>query len=218
MPKLLIVFSDPRDSMAVLTLDNGQVLNGTTATHPTGRAGIGFTIPDGTPQGNGCKIELTHPTKIKISQRAILYLNDGILRYPWGLGQEAALASDDFYLQDKPSIVLLPPMLVTPLDIIRRVYAEGDFDLSTKDGCGQFTEACCTALHNERSATYGHIRKFGAQNQYNGHSVDSVQSLKKDGPYPAAIYDIILNAEVPEAEPAFNYIAPPAVDLWYYPA
>jgi hypothetical protein len=117
-----------------------------------------------------------------------------------------------------PVPVPIPPQPdpTTPLGIIKQVYATGLYDLRTKEGCGKFTEACCTALHEKLSASYGHLRKSGAQNQYNGHAVDALQRLVPM--LESGVFDIIQSSESPEAKPAYNKAGDSEPDKWYYPA
>jgi len=105
-----------------------------------------------------------------------------------------------------------------PAGIVNWTYKHGTFNLGTKEGCGKFTEACCTNLHTTHSALWGHIRKSGAQNQYNGHAVDAVQLSSAVGGTNAGIYDLIFSTESPQAKPTFNPVGDPRPDLWYYPA
>lgn len=231
----LLIFTWPLDANATLQLDSGVVLNGKPDTHHTGRLGISFSIPEETPQGNGCTLTLQAGKKVNITQRAILWLNDGLLDYPWDKNQEAAFAADDFQMQDEkvcpeipiPPIPPKPPNNNDPLSIILSVYTSHLFDLSTKKGCGMFTEACCDALHTVHSNLWGHIKKIPPQNHYpeepyipgsNVHAVDAIQLLVKVNETIGGIYDIILDSESQNAKPAFNYKGNPEPLLWYYPA
>lgn len=45
--------------------------------------------------------------------------------------------------------------------------------LDTHDRSGAFTELAAAVLHSH-DPNFGHLRKFGSQNQYNGHAVDAV--------------------------------------------
>jgi hypothetical protein len=217
MSKLLI-FPTPLDAECVLVHDSGFLVHGKPDSHPSGRPGQSFRIPEGTPDGQGCLLLVTAPKKVPIQQRGILYL-----------ASEPFIAADDFYLMDEkvcppcpeppPLPPPQPPLILPgpgpwpsdPLGIIQKVYRDGHHDLSTKEGCGQFTEACCTELHNRHSLGWGHVKKMGAQNNYNGHAVDAIQ-------YHAGIYDIITSSESPQARPAFNRAGDFRPDLWYYPA
>lgn len=84
----------------------------------------------------------------------------------------------------------------------------------TEEGCGRFTEACCAALH-EINPQWGHIKKVGAQNQFNGHAVDAIQLLAGE---QKGIYDIIVDSESPNAKPSFNRKGDPEPALFFFPA
>jgi hypothetical protein len=152
-------------------------------------------------------------------------------------GDDSFLRVDDVHFtEDKvcpdpapvPPIPPQPPLPKDPLDIIKAVYAAGHYDLSSKAGCGQFNEACVTALHNNHSDQWGHIQKFPPQNHWpeqpytpggKVHAVDA-NMLLEDAPdgTKAGIYDIITDSESANAKPAFNFSGPPNPALWYYPA
>lgn len=218
----LIIFTTPSLVFASLIHDSGITIVGVSVIHPSGRPGIGFNIPLGTPNGNGARLVISSPGKVTIEQRGILWLRYPEMEgnFPWTPGQNAAFNTDDFYLQDSvpPVPVPVPPSNETPKEIIDRIYNTGNYNLATKDGCGQFTEACCTELHNKHSAEWGHLRKSGAQNQYNGHAVDAIMLLVQVGETEAGVYDIVISSESPGAKPAFNRVGPPNNLLWYYPA
>jgi hypothetical protein len=91
-------------------------------------------------------------------------------------------------------------------------------NLATVTGCGIYTEDSGRALHEEHSPWWGHIAKYGAEHQYNGHAVDALMLLVSAKGVPAGIYDIVKNSSSPEAEKAFNYVEPVKPELWYYPA
>lgn len=67
------VFPDPADASCVLTHDTGGwTLTAAPDTHPTGRPGQSFTIPAGTPQGNGARLTITAPKMMPYDLRGIL--------------------------------------------------------------------------------------------------------------------------------------------------
>jgi hypothetical protein len=212
MPHELIVFTDPPNALVQLIHDSGYSAVAIPVTHASGRPGQGISIPDTVPNNNGCELRISADGKVTLKQRAILIYNQSY----------AYLMTDDFYLSDTPSEVTPPnppaegpPNAQDPAGIINWVYASGSYDLSTHDGCGLFTEACTTALHDWNNQMWGHIKKTGAQNQYNGHAVDALQCLA--GPF-AGIWDIVHDSVSPNATPAFNYKGIPDPALWYYPA
>lgn len=218
----LIIFPDPLTSNGVLELGNGIKLNSHPAVHETGRKGIGFTIPNGSPNGNGSGLTLFAAGRITLMMRAVLWLRTNDDYYPWMGNQQAAFAIDDFTLPLAPITPIPTPNPqpnpdIEPIDIINKVNADNDFDLTTKEGCGLFTEECCRQLHNIHSTSWGHVKKTGAQNQYNGHAVDAIM-LKNSMPNcDKAIYDIIVNSEAPGATPALNFSSNVNESLWYYP-
>lgn len=219
--ELIIFTSEPRETVtSKLTLGDGREVVGHLATHPTGREGIGFSIPDDSPNGWQATLELTAPNKVRILQKAILWLDKDGIDYPWTINQNAAFAVDDFIFENEKTCPPPdnPPIGDDPLEIIESVYTNGEFDLSTKNGCGQFTEACAIALHTQLSTFWGHIKKISPQNNYNGHAVDAIMLLVSVGGIDAGIYDIIFSSESPEAKPVFNRQGDAVQSLWYYPA
>jgi hypothetical protein len=134
----------------------------------------------------------------------------------------AAFSADDFILADEkecppPQPPNPPQPSGSPLDMINQMYATGKFNLATKSGCGLFTEACCKVLHENHSPSWGHLRKTGAQNQFNGHAVDAIQLLVPELNCEAFIYDIITDSESPNAHPALNVAGAPEPSLFLYP-
>ena len=226
----LIIFTSPESTIGILNLDNGTQSVSHPAVHSSGRKGIGFTIPTNSPQVNGCSLVLAADKKVPLTQRARLIIRDGgelSNGFPWdSSSQTAALLTDDFILEDEkicppcPEPTPIPPPEPdnTPLELINDVYLNNNFDLSTKAGCGEFTEECCIELHEVHSIKWGHIKKFPPQNMYNGHAVDALMLLSDVGDIKAGIYDIIKSSESVDAEPAFNFKGPPEPSLWYYPA
>lgn len=102
------------------------------------------------------------------------------------------------------------------LEIVNSVYARGGFDLSTKEGCGVFTEAVVIELR-QHDADWGHIRKSGAQNhvvdpQGNWHAVDALMH-RNDG----AVFDIVSDSESVNARPSWQTKGTAPVSLWYAP-
>jgi hypothetical protein len=221
----LFWFPDPADVACMLIPDpTGVVILGHPDTHSTGRKGISFAIPDDTPTSNGASLHAGGgylPEQI----RGILMLN----------GEDSFLRVDDVHYTKPapvptpvPPIPPQPPLPKDPFGIIKAVYAAGHSDLSTKAGCGTFTEDCVTALHATHSDKWGHIQKFPPQNHWpeqpyvpggKVHAVDAIMLLVNtpDGT-KAGIYDIVLSSESPEAQPAFNLKDAVNPTLWYYPA
>lgn len=207
MPDLYFYSSAPA---LTVTLDSGQTLEGARCTHKDREAYL-VSVPAGATGG------------MRVSTPGFTWADSqrGLLVLPTDGNPECTFALDDIYGSETPTPGPEPPPVdpnADPLAIITAVYEQGDFDLETKDGNGQFTEAACTALHEQHSPHWGHIAKSGAQNQYNGHAVDAIMTLYPIGETAAGGYDIILNSVSPDAEPTFHYAGGPDPNLWYYPA
>lgn len=208
MPALYI-YTTPSDAVVSLTADNGQTINGTHGNFNGRDDAHLLNIPFET-GGIGCSLSISADGFNSFSGRAILSTNGSI----------ALLNMDDFHL----SVAAAEPPIPGPqpptysgsaYEIVQQVYEKTNPNLATKEGCGKFTEDVCTALHDFNSQWWGHIKKTGAQNQYNGHAVDAIMLATGEG---AGGYDIIQNSVSPEASPVLNYIGPPDLNLWYYPA
>jgi hypothetical protein len=208
-------FPDPSDALCKFQPDSlPQPILGVPDVHPVNGAPCqSFLIPESVPNQQGAHLTIEKAGYVP-------YVLHGILstQLPYGY-----FDVDVFRLQPEkvcpdpiPVPPIPPPTDKTPLGIIKSVYARGIYNLSTKEGCGQFTEACCKELHEQLSETYGHLRKAGAQNQYNGHAVDALQRLAPQ--LDAGIYDIIISSESPDAEPAYNRAGDADPTKWYYPA
>lgn len=78
----------PPDTTGTLTHDTGGwTLQSHPGTHPSGRQGIVFDVPDTTPDGNGCQFTLTQKGRQLITLHGVLYLH-----LPTGAG----IAFDDW--------------------------------------------------------------------------------------------------------------------------
>lgn len=76
MSHTYICFPDPLTLPYVLVHDTaGWAQTGVPMTHPSGRPGIGFTIPDGTPDRNGIQLTMSAPGWEDFRQRGILHLH-----------------------------------------------------------------------------------------------------------------------------------------------
>jgi len=211
----LVIFPTPLSALCEVTHDAGWSVVGVDATDDMGRAGQAFTIPAGTPSGHGARLTLTADGMVPIEQRGLLVHEDN----RW------LFYADDFHMQPLPEAPEPEPAPEppgpgeSPEEIIAWVWASGEHQLVTKEGCGKFTEACCAALHEGHYKAWGHIRKNEGQNQWNGHAVDAVM-LAANAPDGTShgIYDIIQSSESAEAQPVFNYAGPSDPNLWYYPA
>jgi len=82
--------------------------------------------------------------------------------------------------------------------VVDEVYASAPYDLTTKGGCGCFTEQVAFVLNAREPGDWFHLKKRGGQNQWNGHAVDAV--LYKTG----YAVDIIGSSESPNAKPSWH--------------
>jgi len=202
----LYVYSTPAEADVSLTLDDGR------------------TIPGDPCVANGREDahRLTLPANTSI-QGAVLrvwcdgyqaFENRGILE-----PSEPCFKLDDIRLAPDP-VPPTPPVRNPSLDpaaLCQAIYEQGEYDLATKEGCGVYTEDCCTALFQQHWYGWGHIRKEPPQNMWNGHAVDALQLLTPAGGTDAGIYDIIWSTESPDAKPAWSHKGPPDLNLWYPP-
>ena len=211
MANELYVYTTPAEAGVELTLDSGAVLEGAGPITANGRSDAHCCqVPDGT-AGQGA---------------ALVVVCEGY--QPFGPHRGLVIPSETGEAKFQLDNVVLsaaavapapgpepPPVAATdPWGIISEVYATGDYDLSTHDGCGQFTEACCTQLHERNNVMWGHFKKNPGQNQYNGHAVDAVQCLA--GEFEGG-WDIIHDSVSSMAQPAFNRVGPSDPAIWYYP-
>jgi len=103
MPTPFYIFPTPLDARCELTPDGGPTIVAVAGTHPSGRPGQIFDIPDTTPQGHGAALSIIADGKVPISVRGILWITRP--NFPWTTG----LMIDDFHMTDA-NIVL--PRLV----------------------------------------------------------------------------------------------------------
>jgi len=213
MPYSMIVYPTPLDAAVMFTPDaTGTGIPGGPYTAPDGRPGQIIYVPDDIPDQQGAWLTVERDGYVPMHVRGFLALNPET--------QIARLQVDDYMLvaSGDPIDPVDPDSTRTPQEIIDEVYRTTDANLHTHDGCGQFTEAVCDALHREHSQKWGHVAKTPGQNQYNGHAVDAVMLLGTAKGVAAGTYDIILDSVSPEAEPAFNHVGPADPNLWLYPA
>ena len=219
MANELFIYTAPPAAAVTLTLDDGTVITGSGPMSANGRSDAHLIqIPARITTGLGWVLEVSHAQSITFRSRGLLV--------PSASGP-AQFVLDEVRLPPAPEPAApaprptSPPILpstASPFDIIKAVQANGRFDLQTKEGCGQFTEAACQALHDTHSSQWGHIRKFGAQNQFNGHAVDAIMLLKKTGDTDAGIYDIVFDSEGSQAKPAWSFKGEPNPSIWFFPA
>jgi hypothetical protein len=206
----VILYSTPPSATITLTLDSGEILEGEPCVANERQDAHRFTLPDDLPI-QGALVEVWCEGFIASRARGIVRLVDGAY----------AFLHDDFHLEPVPPPPEPPPPPnphQDPFAIICAVNAQGAYDLATKEGCGEYTHASCEALHAQHSAMWGHIRKTPPSNMWDGHAVDAVMLLAKAGTTDAGIYDIILDTESPNAQPAWSYKGPPDPNLWMDPA
>ncbi len=208
MPSELVIYANAPGSVVQVTLDSGQVLSAGASTANGRDDAHVIALPDGT-RGQGSLLSVTADGYQTKTVRGIVHPNDD---------GDALYQFDDFGPLEPahtapPTPEPAPPMGDDPESIIHAVYETGDHDLSTHDGCGEFTEDCCAALHENHSEMWGHIRKNPGQNQYNGHAVDAVMLLAGEG---CGIYDIVHDSVAPNASPQYIYKGPPDPEIWYY--
>jgi hypothetical protein len=203
----LILFSTPHEAVVTLTLDSGQVITGVpceaNGRDDAHRLTVGEDVP-----AQGSVLRVTCAGSLPFENRGI-YDPSG-----------PRFVLDDVRLAPVPPPPPEPPPpnpQQDPFAIISAVYEQGAYDLSTKEGCGEYTGAACLALHQQHFALWGHIRKEPPQNLWDGHAVDAVMLLAKAGATDAGIYDIILDTESPDAKPAWSYKGPPDPNLWMPP-
>lgn len=204
----LYVYTTPRESDVTLTLDDGRVIAGEPGSANGRDDAHRLALPADVP-GQGAVLRVTCSGYVTFDNRGILNPS------------RPCFELDDVRLMPvvvDPEPAPGPDPTADPAAIIQAVYEAGDYILATKAGCGAFTEACCTALHDQHSAMWGHIRKHEGQNQFNAHAVDAVMLMTQAGSTPPGGYDIIHNSVSFEATPAFNYAGIPDGTLWYYPA
>src|SRR5262245_24844150 len=206
MPTLYI-YTTPPESTVHLTLDSGLILDGRPCEAHGRQDAHELVLPAGTPSRGGL-LEVSCVEHISLSGRGLVNVSTSKFEF------------DDVHLAEVPTPAPepTPDPNADPQAIIQAVFELDDHDLATKEGCGEFTEACCDELHAKHSAMWGHIRKEPAQNQYAGHAVDALMLLAAAGETDAGIYDIIHDSESPNASPSFNYKGVPDPNLWYYPA
>lgn len=224
-----LIFVDPKDSVGLLTLDNGLVIKSHPAKHPSGREGIAFDIPDNAPNGNGCLLVLGRLDYFDEVKRGILWLDFE--------SNFADVQFDDFRLIKKPAPCPEPvPEPIPdpkpsnhPAAIMDRIYKTGKYDLGTKKGCGEFTEEVTRQFHLQDNQ-WGHIKKIPPQNCWppddgnistKHHAVDANMLLANylvDGELiKSGIYDLIFDTESPNAKPQFIRTGDVNTNLWYYP-
>lgn len=210
----LYIYSRPAEAGVRFILDSGITVVSDAPTSANGRNDAHILeLPDDTPsQGGALLVDAAgyHP-----------FEGRGIVT---PAGDVATFTFDDVHLTaatatppTEPPPSPGPPDPSDPFGIIQWVYAGGTgvtFDLAFHEGCGQFTEACARSLFQYNARGWGHMKKNPGQNQYNGHAVDAIQCISGEW---FGVYDIITSSVSHDAAPAFNYIGPPVLELWYPP-
>lgn len=212
MANELFFYTTPPAAAVTLTLDSGATLQGSDPMTANGRSDAHLvTLPPNTP-GQGAALRIDGGgAYVPLTARGLLV--------PSSKG-EAKFQFDDAHLAPMPGANTggggsePAPMPADPWGIIQWVYANGSYDLRTKQGCGEFTEACALALYQNLLPLWGHVKKNPGQNQWDGHAVDAVHCLAG---YDTGIWDIIFSSESPEAHPVYNYAGPADPLIWIPP-
>ena len=211
MSDTLFIYTTPADTNLSLVLDDGRILEAVGPMLANGRTDAhAFAIPTDASR-QGAVLTISAQGYLPFSNRGIVSTADDLTFRTFTL--------DDVHLTavssapPEPETPEEPDLPDDPADIIEAVYHAGEYDLSTKEGCGTFTEDCCIALHENHSEMWGHIMKNPGQNQWNGHAVDAVMLLAGED---CGIYDIIFDTESANAHPQYVWKGPPEPELWYY--
>jgi hypothetical protein len=208
----LYIYSTPPEATVELALDDGRVLHGEPCT-ANGRSDAHRLTFDASTQTQGSVLRATCDGYAPFENRGIF--DPSGPRFGLDDIRLTAIASSPTPPTPEPTP---PPSTLDDKEaVIHAVYDTGDHDLSTHDGCGQFTEACCEALRASSVPSptmWGHILKNPGQNQYEGHAVDALMCLA--GP-DNGIWDIVHDSVAPNASPQCIYKGPPDPALWYYP-
>jgi len=210
MPYTFVFYPEPTTASVKLTPDSGASYTSVPYTHTSGRQGQVCYINDGTPDQQGATLDITADGYEADQFRGFLKLDTPSM--------SARLQVDDRKLKQSAAAPAPMPPGSAPFDIIMHVYNTTHPQLWTVEGCGKFTEDCCTALHEQSSPYWGHVDKDPGQNQWNGHAVDAVMLVVNIAGTAAGIYDIIFSSASSEAKPVFNFAGPPEPDKWVYPA
>ena len=216
----LYFYTTPAEAAVILRLDDGRELRGEPCTANGRQDAHRILVPPDVPM-QGAVLNVTAEGMIPFDNRGIVS--------PDMSPDTPCFILDDVRLAPvpapppEPEPVPPPDPSIDPFALIRAVYEQGDFDLSTKAGSGLYTEAACTALHDQHSHDWGHIRKEPPQNHVVGpsgecHAVDAIMLRSGAGDTGAGTYDIIWSCESPEAAPSWSYKGPPDLNLWFYPA
>lgn len=203
----LYIYAQPLGVELTLQLDNGVTLTGQPCAANGRDDAFLFTLPSGTtPQGAVLTASYGGSSE---RVRGIIKPNEPSAEYQF----------DDFGVLTAAPTPPAPgppkPPMTEPQEVVYWVYesgAYGTFDLGTHDGCGEFTEACVTCLHEHVSPGFGHIKKNPGQNQFNGHAVDALYQMG------IGVYDIVLDSMSPNGTPQYIWKDEGDPALWYYPA
>lgn len=208
MANELYIYTTPSGSTVVLRLDSGEVISGVPCSANNRHDAHRCTLPANL-SAQGAVLEVSCDGYVTFANRGVILPAED---------EPALFMLDDVHLTDAPTAPAPgpePPPESDPLTLIQAVYATGEHDLSTKEGCGRFTEACCTSLHDHNSEAWMHDKRTPPQNNYNGHAVDAIQCIA--GQY-YGMWDIIHSSVSPDASPCFNLAGPPNPGNAFYPA
>lgn len=215
----LYFYSKPKEAQVKLKPDSGQEIIGEPVSY-NGRDDAHLLKLPANITSQGAELTVTlEGHEREISDRGILVPKTTCPHCGKVVSDKPHFELDDIHLkkieESKPPPEPSGPPSNKPIDIINWVYSSGLYNLATHSGCGLFTEACCTELHNRNHAGFGHIKKNPGQNQFNGHAVDAVSCIV--GP-EYGVWDIITNSVSSSAKPAYNDAGEPNPKEWYYPA
>lgn len=207
MANTLTIYATPAETIVELTLDSGAMIAAPSSSANGRDDAHVLALPAGT-SGQGSLLTVTCVGRASQRVRGIVHPNDsaGAALFQFDDFGELAVATTPPRPTPPPPNPDLDPMLV-----IQATYEAGDFDLSTHDGCGLFTEACGLALSQQVSPMWGHIRKTPPQNLYNGHAVDALYLLGGPG---YGVYDIIHDSMSANASPSCNWKDAGDPSLW----
>lgn len=209
MANELYRYTDPDDAQVTLTFDSGIHVVGVPVNY-NGRSDCKMLAVPLEASG-GAVLTVSRDGYQTFSARAVFAPN------PNG---PSSLDLDDITLNPnqaapQPPEPEPPPMPTDPLGIINAVFATGNYNLLTIQGCGEFTEECCRQLAATLGKQWGHVYKTPGQNQWNKHAVDAVMSLAGEH---RGIWDIIYSSASSAARPVFNRAGDAKPDLWRPPA
>src|SRR5262245_8405129 len=144
----LYVYTTPPEADVSLILDDGRTIPGDPCIWQNRSDAHRLKLPADT-LGQGSVLQVTCSGFLSFENRGIVNV------------ERPCFELDDIRLTPEPPPPEKPswnPEL-DPRALIQAVYEQGDFDLATKQGCGEYTEACCRELFTQQSPLWAHIKK-----------------------------------------------------------